>query len=80
MKITLTEAVRLAQQAFEAVGIPREQAEISATALARAEADGIASHGLSRVPQYSGHVLAGRVNSSAVPVESIQRIFQGGAA
>ena len=32
-----------------------------------AEAQGLASHGLSRVAQYAGHLRHGRVNGAAVP-------------
>ena len=67
MKISLHDAKTLAQNAFESVGIPPEQAKISAAALVRAEADGMASHGLSRVSQYCGHVQVGRVNPNAIP-------------
>jgi (2R)-3-sulfolactate dehydrogenase (NADP+) len=67
MKLSLKDAQTLAQSAFESVGIPAEQAEISAAALVRAEADGMASHGLSRVSQYCGHVQVGRVNPTAIP-------------
>lgn len=67
MKLSLEDAQTLARNAFESVGIPTEQADTSAAALVRAEADGMASHGLSRVGQYCGHVQVGRVNPSAIP-------------
>jgi len=67
MKLSLEDAQTLARSAFESVGIPPEQADVSAAALVRAEADGMASHGLSRVGQYCGHVQVGRVNPSAIP-------------
>ena len=67
MKLSLEDAQTLARNAFESVGIPPEQADTSAAALVRAEADGMASHGLSRVGQYCGHVQVGRVNPSAIP-------------
>jgi (2R)-3-sulfolactate dehydrogenase (NADP+) len=73
MKISLKDAQSLAQRAFEAVGIPAAQAQISAAALVRAEADGMASHGLSRVAQYCGHVQVGRVNASAVATVRSER-------
>jgi (2R)-3-sulfolactate dehydrogenase (NADP+) len=43
-------------------------AEATARALVLAEAQGLASHGLSRVAQYSGHLRNGRVNGAATPV------------
>jgi (2R)-3-sulfolactate dehydrogenase (NADP+) len=73
MKLSLEDAQTLARSAFESVGIPPEQADISAAALVRAEADGMASHGLSRVSQYCGHVQVGRVNPSAVPTVRHER-------
>jgi (2R)-3-sulfolactate dehydrogenase (NADP+) len=73
MKLSLKDAQSLAKSAFESVGIPAEQAEISAAALVRAEADGMASHGLSRVSQYCGHVQVGRVNPSAIPTIQYER-------
>jgi (2R)-3-sulfolactate dehydrogenase (NADP+) len=39
----------------------------TAAALAAAEAQGLASHGLSRVAQYAGHLRNGRVNGDAIP-------------
>jgi (2R)-3-sulfolactate dehydrogenase (NADP+) len=73
MKLSLEDAQTLARSAFESVGIPPEQADISAAALVRAEADGMASHGLSRVGQYCGHVQVGRVNPSAIPTVRHER-------
>ena len=73
MKLSLKDAQTLARSAFESVGIPPEQADISAAALVRAEADGMASHGLSRVGQYCGHVQVGRVNPSAKPTVRHER-------
>jgi len=43
-------------------------AEATARALVLAEAQGMASHGLSRVAQYTGHLRHDRVNGAAVPV------------
>jgi (2R)-3-sulfolactate dehydrogenase (NADP+) len=42
-------------------------ADTTAAALVAAEAQGLASHGLSRVPQYAGHLRNGRVNGDAQP-------------
>jgi (2R)-3-sulfolactate dehydrogenase (NADP+) len=42
-------------------------AESTARALVLAEAQGLASHGLSRVAQYSGHLRCDRVNGAAQP-------------
>jgi (2R)-3-sulfolactate dehydrogenase (NADP+) len=43
-------------------------AQATARALVLAEAQGMASHGLSRVAQYTGHLRNQRVNGEAVPV------------
>lgn len=42
-------------------------ARSTATALVTAQAQGLASHGLLRVPQYASHLRHGRVNGAAVP-------------
>ena len=51
-------------------------AQSTARALVAAEAQGIVSHGLSRVPQYLTHLRNGRVNGGAVPRIAAER---GGA-
>lgn len=43
------------------------QADCTATALVAADAQGLASHGVSRIPMYTGHLRTGRVNGQAVP-------------
>jgi (2R)-3-sulfolactate dehydrogenase (NADP+) len=42
-------------------------AEATAKALVAADAQGLASHGVSRVPQYAAHLRHGRVDGAAVP-------------
>ncbi len=64
---TLAELEQLVQQALQAAGASAVQAEPTARALVAAEAQGLASHGLSRVPMYAGHLRAGRVAGDAVP-------------
>src|SRR5258708_37166690 len=44
-----------------------ENARIVAEALVAAEADGLASHGLSRLPAYADQALAGKVDGFARP-------------
>lgn len=58
---------RLAAAALADAGAGAEMAEITAAALVAAEAQGLASHGLSRVPQYAAHLRHGRVNGAAQP-------------
>lgn len=67
MNLSLTDAETLASQALEASGVQASAAQTTAKSLVRADADGMASHGLSRVPQYAGHVRVGRVNAKALP-------------
>ena len=47
-------------------------AQSTATALIYADAQGTASHGVSRVPQYAGHMKAGRIDGKAIPRIAIQ--------
>lgn len=57
----------LATDALVRAGASREMAAATARALVAAEAQGLASHGLSRVAQYAGHLRCGRVNGEARP-------------
>jgi (2R)-3-sulfolactate dehydrogenase (NADP+) len=76
-KLSLTQIEALAAGALQRAGATAAMAQATARALALAEAQGIASHGLSRVPQYCGHLRIGRADGAAVP-----RIIagKGGAA
>jgi (2R)-3-sulfolactate dehydrogenase (NADP+) len=65
--ITLVEAERLARQALENAGTAESAAASVAKALARAEADGLSSHGLARIPAYCAQVRSGKVNGHAEP-------------
>ena len=67
MTITLTDAERLAARALEHAGTAAAAAASVAKALARAEADGLSSHGLARIPAYCAQVRSGKVDGSAVP-------------
>lgn len=60
-------AEALAGAALRGAGAGREAAAATARALARADLDGIASHGLSRVPAYAAQLRAGKVKGDAVP-------------
>ena len=75
--INLSEARMLVAAALRAAGANAAMAEATARALVLAEAQGLASHGLSRVPQYSAQLRNGRVNGAALPVVLAGR---GGAA
>jgi (2R)-3-sulfolactate dehydrogenase (NADP+) len=57
----------LTTDALRRAGASGEMAAATAAALVAAEAQGLASHGLSRAPQYAAHLRRGRVNGDARP-------------
>jgi (2R)-3-sulfolactate dehydrogenase (NADP+) len=65
-KIALSELTDLARGALERAGASSMMASATAKALVAAEAQGLASHGVSRVPQYAAHIRLGRVDGNAV--------------
>ena len=67
MKLTINDARKLAEDALIAAGASPFQAAPTANALVMAEAMGLASHGLSRVPMYAGHLRHNRVDGQAKP-------------
>lgn len=74
--LTLDELRDLAHRALARAGASDSMASVTADALTDAEAEGLASHGLARVPQYATHLRNGRVVGDAVPVIARER---GGA-
>jgi (2R)-3-sulfolactate dehydrogenase (NADP+) len=58
----------LVSAALQAAGANAAMAQATARALVLAEAQGLASHGLSRVAQYRAHLSNGRVDGSATPM------------
>jgi (2R)-3-sulfolactate dehydrogenase (NADP+) len=72
-KLSLNEATELARRALAAAGANDAMARSTATALAAAEAQGLGSHGLSRVPQYAAFLRNGRAVGSAEPAILAQR-------
>ena len=64
--LSLADARTLAQQALLKAGAGSAMAESTAMALVRADAQGLASHGLSRVPQYATHLRNGRADGQAL--------------
>ena len=68
MKYSISDVHALCTEAFTACKVSSAQAGPTIDALILAEAQGIASHGISRVPMYLAHVTHGRVNPNAVPV------------
>ena len=66
-RVAIDAACELAAAALQRAGASAAMANATARALVRAEAQGLASHGLSRVAQYAAHLRNGRVNGAAVP-------------
>ncbi|SHG70755.1 Ldh family oxidoreductase [Pollutimonas bauzanensis] len=66
--LLMPEDVRnLAVRALRACGVLESNAASVAESIEAAEADGMHSHGLMRLPAYCRHVLCGKVDGSAVP-------------
>lgn len=66
MRLTLPDLRARVQAALAAAGASPGMAANAARALVLAEAQGLGSHGLSRVAQYATHLRNGRVDGSAV--------------
>jgi (2R)-3-sulfolactate dehydrogenase (NADP+) len=67
VKVPFDEAVRRVAATLEDAGASESQAVSAAVALVRAEAQGLGSHGLSRVAQYANHLRHGRVAGDVEP-------------
>jgi (2R)-3-sulfolactate dehydrogenase (NADP+) len=65
-KVDVSELTALATRALERAGAGTGMAEVTARALVAADAQGLASHGVARVPQYAAHLRLGRVDGNAV--------------
>ena len=65
-RIASADLERIMKAALIRAGASGSMAEATARALARAEQEGIDSHGASRIPQYCAHLLNGRAKGSAV--------------
>lgn len=68
MRIGLTQLTRVVAGELQRAGANQAMAESTAKALVLAEAQGLGSHGLSRVSQYATHLRNGRANGAAIPV------------
>ena len=66
MKMPLHDAAARVAAALARAGAGPAMAESTARALVLAEAQGLGSHGLSRVAQYATHLRNGRVDGQAV--------------
>lgn len=67
MKIPMEQARSLVAAQLQHAGAGAAMAESTARALVLAEAQGLGSHGLSRVAQYATHLRNGRVDGAAMP-------------
>jgi (2R)-3-sulfolactate dehydrogenase (NADP+) len=70
---TLANLTELARAALQAAGASAHMAQTTARALVLAEAQGLSSHGLARVPQYATHLGNGRADGQAVPTIAHER-------
>ena len=68
VSLTLSDMYSLALRVLTKSGTSDDNAGHVATALSVAESDGLASHGLSRLPSYAAQVRSGKVNGKAVPI------------
>src|SRR5437762_8934924 len=65
---SVTALTDLAMRALSRAGGNAAMAAATAEALVDAELQGLASHGMSRIPQYAMHLRNGRADGNAVPV------------
>jgi (2R)-3-sulfolactate dehydrogenase (NADP+) len=65
--IPIAELTALAAAALRASGASDSMARVTAKYLVAAETQGLATHGVMRVPSYCGHLDSGRANGAAVP-------------
>lgn len=65
--VTIDELTSLTMLALEKAGASLSAAKAAAHALVAADAQGLASHGVSRVPQYTTFLRNGRTSTTAVP-------------
>jgi (2R)-3-sulfolactate dehydrogenase (NADP+) len=68
MKLGMAQVQALVSAELQRAGANPAMAESTARALVLAEAQGLGSHGLSRVVQYATHLRNGRVDGAAQPV------------
>ncbi len=66
-RLTLDEARAYAARVLERFGTSPANAAGTAAALVNAEADGLASHGLARLPSYAAMAAAGKIDGHAEP-------------
>ncbi len=67
MKCSIDELTALAERALKKAGASKAMAQATAAALAAAESEGLAGHGLARVALYAEHLRQGRADGKARP-------------
>ena len=67
MKLPIADAIALAARVLEASNVSPANARCVAQALVAADADGLPSHGLSRLAIYAAQAACGKVDGHAVP-------------
>jgi len=67
MRLTREQLELLARRALANAGANAAMAQATARALVEADAQGLASHGVSRIAQYAAHLRNGRADGSAQP-------------
>ena len=65
--INIDELTSLATKAMRCSGASSSMASVAAKYLVAADAQGLGTHGVARVPTYCGHLKAGRARGDAVP-------------
>jgi (2R)-3-sulfolactate dehydrogenase (NADP+) len=73
VRLTLGDVERLAHAALRAAGTSETNARLVARAITAAEAEGLPSHGLIRLPTYCDHVECGKVDGRVDPVARSDR-------
>jgi (2R)-3-sulfolactate dehydrogenase (NADP+) len=66
-RYTLDDLTAMARRALERAGATPSMATATARALVAADACGLTSHGVSRIPQYATHLRNGRADGAAQP-------------
>jgi (2R)-3-sulfolactate dehydrogenase (NADP+) len=66
-RISISELTALAAAALNKSGASQHSAAVAASYLVAADAQGLATHGVARVPTYCSHLASGRVKRDAVP-------------
>ena len=64
-RIAIEDAIDLVRTAFQANGVREDDAQIVASALVHAEAEGQSGHGFSRIEDYISQVRSGKINAAA---------------